>query len=187
MYPSVETEISLSIKADEFIAVYPQFNAGKSTWKVTARPDGSLLDEKGKVYPYLFWEAPCTHLVDSIKAKTNERDEGTVVARDDVASFLNSSLEKIGLNDFERCDFITYWLPKLISTPFVLVRFHFEEYEKAFPMEVSPTPDTLIRVMMSYKKLDEAPPIDSIRQQKIPHFDRKGFTIVEWGGIQHSF
>ena len=46
-------------------------------------------------------------------------------------------------------------------------------------MNVSPKPDTLIRIFLTIKKIDS--PIE-IKEQKLEHHERKGFTVVEWGG-----
>ena len=53
------------------------------------------------------------------------------------------------------------------------------DYDKLIPMDISPQPDTVIRVYMLYKSLDE--PI-KVEPQKLSAPIRKGFTVVEWGG-----
>ena len=47
------------------------------------------------------------------------------------------------------------------------------------PIEIDPNPDTLIRVLMDYKGLEE--PIE-VKEQKLSTPNRVGFTVVEWGG-----
>lgn len=49
------------------------------------------------------------------------------------------------------------------------------------PLKFSKTPDTLIRVMMAFKTLDEK--ID-VKEQKLTPILRSGFTVVEWGGTE---
>ena len=49
------------------------------------------------------------------------------------------------------------------------------------PLKFSKTPDTLIRVMMAFKTLDEK--ID-VKEQKLTSILRSGFTVVEWGGTE---
>ncbi|EWM55184.1 hypothetical protein RF007C_05775, partial [Ruminococcus flavefaciens 007c] len=44
---------------------------------------------------------------------------------------------------------------------------------------ITPTPDSVLRVFMAYVTLDNA--ID-IELQQLNTFERKGFTVVEWGG-----
>ena len=49
------------------------------------------------------------------------------------------------------------------------------------PLEINPKPDTIIRVLMVFKRLEE--PID-IAEQKLETPQRTGFTAVEWGGTE---
>ena len=47
------------------------------------------------------------------------------------------------------------------------------------PLEISPKPDTIIRVLMKYKPLNKK---INIKEQKLDTPTRAGFTVVEWGG-----
>ena len=47
------------------------------------------------------------------------------------------------------------------------------------PLNVNPTPDTIIRIQMDYKPLEEK---INVKEQKINTPKRTGFTVVEWGG-----
>jgi len=62
-----------------------------------------------------------------------------------------------------------------------LIHFSSRQYEEMAKLNISPKPETIIRVMMVFQPLEI--PID-IPQQNL--FDlrkeRKGFTVVEWGG-----
>ena len=58
-----------------------------------------------------------------------------------------------------------------------------DEINNAMPLDINPNPDTIIRVMMTYKGLDE--PIEGITEQQLPTTPaRDGFTVVEWGGSE---
>ena len=46
-------------------------------------------------------------------------------------------------------------------------------------MEITPAPDSVLRVHMVYKVLSR--PVD-IPPQTLSPFVREGFTVVEWGG-----
>ena len=46
-------------------------------------------------------------------------------------------------------------------------------------LSINPMPDTLIRVRMEYKALDKK---ISVKQQQLEKIERKGYTVVEWGG-----
>ena len=47
------------------------------------------------------------------------------------------------------------------------------------PLEISKTPDTLIRVYMDFMPLDKK---INVSKQKLEKVIRHGYTIVEWGG-----
>ena len=54
LYPEQETTVSVSLDyAGTLTATYPAYEDG---WRVTAEPDGTLYDESGNEYSYLFWE-----------------------------------------------------------------------------------------------------------------------------------
>jgi hypothetical protein len=46
-------------------------------------------------------------------------------------------------------------------------------------LNVTPKPDSMIRVFLSIVKLDK--PVN-IKEQKLESVERKGFTVIEWGG-----
>ena len=48
-------------------------------------------------------------------------------------------------------------------------------------LEINPNPDTIIRVLMTYKGLET--PID-ITEQQLETPTRTGFVAVEWGGTE---
>ena len=49
------------------------------------------------------------------------------------------------------------------------------------PLEFSVKPDTLIRVLMQYKKLES--PIE-VKAQELSPVQRDGFVVVDWGGSE---
>ena len=71
-------------------------------------------------------------------------------------------------------------MPKLETNKFNLIRFRqTEEVNEYMPLNISKTPDTLIRVLMDFKGLDEK---IEVRPQELTSTERKGFVVVEWGG-----
>jgi hypothetical protein len=87
----------------------------------------------------------------------------------------------MGLLPNEYNDFIVYWLPLLSKNEYNLVRFVNEEYNRDVPLIISPQPESILRIFMVFEEL-KSPII--IPQQKLQKFERKGFTVVEWGGTQ---
>ena len=146
-------------------------------WNITAKKDGTIIDKStGKKYYSLYWEGLNT------KTYEDNLEEGFVIENKDIANFLDEKLEFLGLNYKEREEFIIYWLPKLQENKYVYIRFQtMEEIEENMPLYISKTPDTLIRVMMEWKGLDE---YKEVKEQKLEKAERKGFTVVEWGGTE---
>ena len=87
----------------------------------------------------------------------------------------------MGLTDREANEFLIYWLPKLEENPWNLLSFQGAAYSDHARLTVSPQPDTVLRVFLAWKALEE--PVD-IEPQTLTAPDRQGFTLVEWGGCQ---
>ena len=77
-----------------------------------------------------------------------------------------------------------YWLPILESNEKNLVYFELtEERDNTNKIQISPKPDSLLRVAIHVKKVNEKV---NINEQKLTKFNRIGFTAVEWGGIDYN-
>ena len=171
LYPETETEITVRLDySGELTCTYPAYDNG---WTVTAAPDGTLIDEKGQTYNYLYWEGAGTEQYDF--------SQGFCVAGADTAAFLEDALAQLGLTRKEANEFIVYWLPQMEQNPYNLIAFQQETYTEAAKLSVTPTPDSILRVFMTWKPLTE--PVD-IPAQELPTFERHGFTVVEWGGAK---
>ena len=171
LYPEQETTVSVSLDyAGTLTATYPAYENG---WNVTAEPDGTLYDENGSEYSYLFWEGESNTDYDF--------SEGFCVAGADTADFLRETLAEIGLTPREYNEFIVYWMPKMQDNPYNLISFQSERYTDTAKLNIDPTPDSLLRVFMAWKPLSKA---QSIEPQTFAPFTRDGFTVVEWGGCE---
>ena len=95
---------------------------------------------------------------------------------------MEEKLAILGLNDREAEEFIIYWLPKLQENEYNYIRFaSMDEINENMPLEFSQQPDTLIRILMTYKGLNA--PIQ-VKEQNLEKIERKGFIAVEWGGSE---
>ena len=152
---------------------YPKYISG---WNVKAEPNGDLLDlDTGKNLYALYYEAKGTYPYKVEK-------EGFVIKGEETADFLEEKLKILGLTDREAEEFIVYWLPKLEANKYNYIRFaSYEEMAKDMPLEVNPAPDTLIRIIMTYKGINK--PIE-VEEQKLETKERRGFVAVEWGGTE---
>ena len=54
-------------------------------------------------------------------------------------------------------------------------------YTNSAKLEITPNPDSVLRVFMAYKALDKK---IEIEEPVIEPFERKGFTVIEWGGTE---
>ncbi len=174
IYPKEEQEISIKFEKENLLkTTYPKYN---SIWKIKAYPDGTLYDEKGNSYYALYWEEKSIAQVDF---KT-----GFYVTKDNAITFLENTLTKIGLNNRERNEMIMYWLKILENNEKSLVYFELtEERNQNSPLQIEPKPDSILRIAMHVKKISKK---QIIKPQILTPFERKGFTIVEWGGVNHT-
>ena len=172
LYPEKETKVTVNLDFDGKITyTYPALNSG---WKVLAKPDGTLTNlADGSAHYYLFWEG-------TARPKWTY-EKGFVVKGSETESFLRENLAKMRLTPREYNDFITYWVPKMQENPYNLISFSGAEYSEIAKLTVNPKPDSVIRIHMMWKALDE--PIE-IEPQVLPTYERKGFTLVEWGGTE---
>ena len=171
LYPETETRVTVKLDlSGELTCAYPAYDGG---WTVTAAPDGTLTDEHGRTYNYLYWEGEGTEAYDFSK--------GFCVAGSDTAAFLEDALDRLGLTRREANEFLVYWLPRMQDNPYNLIAFQQEAYTESAKLTVSPRPDSVLRVFMAWKPL--ARPVD-VPAQILPGFERRGFTLVEWGGAE---
>jgi len=172
LYPTSEQSVSVKLDYNgELTCTYPEYKDG---WNVIAEPDGTLtnIGDKRK-YSYLYWEG--------ISKNQWDMSKGFVVKGEDTEEFLQEKLEYMGLTPREYNEFIVYWLPITQENKYNLITFAGEEYENLAKLNITPKPDSILRVMMLFKSLDK--PIE-IEEQEIKSFERKGFTVIEWGGTE---
>ena len=174
LYPEEETRVQVKLDFNGTLtSTYPAYESG---WDVIAKPDGTLTDpETGREYYCLFWEG--------ISNVSYDMTEGFVVAGRDTEAFLEEKLKILGLTDKEANEFIIYWLPRMEGNAYNLISFQQERYTDNAQLTVEPAPDTVLRVFMTYKPLEN---MIRILPQKLQTVQRTGFTLVEWGGAEIS-
>src|SRR5262249_27977486 len=150
------------------IAAYPDYDSKIKGWRVTAYPDGHLINHADRrEYSYLFWEG-IPH-----PKPIYDLSEGFVVKGSETKDFLQNALETLGLTPREANEFIVYWLPRMESNPYNLIHFAGEEYTRTAPLKISPEPDSQLRVFMVFQRLEARVPV---KAQKWEPFRRNGFT-----------
>lgn len=177
LYPTKKQKINVQVKPkDEFLFTYPKYE--KNGWDIVSNPNGKI-EYQNKTFNYLFWEG--------IGSKLYQFDTttGFNVKSDTLISFLENTLTSVGLTTEEQADFITYWAPRLQQNEFNFIHFDFnDDYTtKVAELIVTPKPDHIIRIFMTYHKVTEFN--NSLQPQIIPTYERGGFTVIEWGGSHY--
>ena len=178
LYPEEEMNITVGLDIQgDLTCTYPVYDPNFG-WNVSATPDSVITDlSTGRNYDYLFYECRCD-IPDPFAQSVCVRGE-------DTAAFLEQYLEAAGLNYSEINDFITYWLPRMENNPYNLIAFPTESYSELAELNVSPAPDSVIRVYMVFSPLDAEVDIPEDQQLQLPQTpERTGFTLVEWGGSE---
>jgi len=99
LYPEKETKVDVKLSLNgRFTCTYPAYNNG---WSVVASPDGTLTDESGQTYNYLYWEG--------VTRAEYDFSKGFCIKGSDTAKFFEYALPLLGLNRREACEFIVYW------------------------------------------------------------------------------
>jgi hypothetical protein len=201
LYPPKPTEVSIKFtNAMRFTTDIPTYANG---WNVMAQPDGELTDLQPQFtncaaidstvpgseyaqsacenndYPYLYWEGQASRPYPTPTG-------GWVVPQSNISNFLSQKLSEIGLTDKEKSDMMAYWIPQLLTKNMPYYRMSFfqtAQMNEFIPMNVSPKPDTVIRVFLDWAPLAEMPAVQP-QPEVLTHVNRNGFTLVEWGGLK---
>ncbi len=170
LYPKQEQEIMIELDIRGIITKSdPEY---EEQWKVVATTD-SIIDDK---YDYLFYEAQLDVLL--------LPDNGWVVEGEELSSWFNEYLPRLGLEGKEIVQFKEYWLPELPHSDYYVIKKLGDDFLKQnMRLIITPNPDTLIRVLLYFE------PVDSLQKMPEPNIQpqtRHGFTVVEWGGLMSS-
>lgn len=170
LYPKETMKVWVKLDYNgKLTCTYPKYNNG---WCVTAEPNGTLTSNN-QTYNYLYWEG--------IPNIEYDFSTGFCVKGSDTEAFLETSLAQLGLNRKEANEFIVYWLPRMQNNKYNVISFQTDLYTENAKLDISPKPDTIIRVFMAYYATDEEVKINN---QTLAAPVRNGFTVVEWGGCE---
>lgn len=167
LYPLHKSDISVSLRINGTLTTtIPPYNDG---WKVNARPNG-MIDGK---YDYLFYEADLTNI--------HHPKEGWSVSASQMKTWMDKTLPALGLNAKETRQFKEYWLAELPKAPFYAIYLLDDAFLSAnMALDIRPKPDTLIRRNFYFVPLHQS---RILKEPRIKAPKRKGFSVVEWGGI----
>lgn len=163
LYPETATEIAVSVETVGMTFAYPSCSG---IWRVTAQPDGTLNDGARTV------RSLCR---EGVEPEGYPMEQGFCVAGADTAAFLEEAAAKLGLTEQETQDFVLCFAPRMAENSWNLISFHVSEEGP----DITPVPDTRIRVCMIWKPLGEAV---QIAPQPLTGIRRSGFTALELAG-----
>jgi len=174
LYPESKTDILVNLDYKwEIFADYPKYDKNIKWWNVKAYPDSTIINKTdNKEYNYLFWEWIPSDNIDWDLSK------GFIVKGIDSREFLQEILPKLWLTPKEYNEFIVYWYPIMQQNKYNLIHFAEEQYTNTAPLNIIPKPDSILRVFMVIKPLENK---IEIEEQKIKTFNRKWFSVIEWG------
>lgn len=178
LYPTEKTaiDIKLDLKG-KLLTTFPKYD---KNWEVIAEPNGQIFDKKtNRYYSSLFWDGTI-----DFPEEHYQYNEGFVVPKEKLTEFFIEKLEYIGLNNQETNNFIQYWLPVLERNKYNFIHFLInEKCSEIATLNVNPKPETSIRIYMEFYGLEN---FKNINEQQLPKTNRRGFTLVEWGGADVS-
>lgn len=106
---------------------------------------------------------------------------GWVVPYSQLSEWFDIYLPRLGLNEKEINDFKNYWLKELKPYEYYEIRYIDEKFlSKNLQVDIDPKPDTSIRVFLDFKGTNN---YQNLIEPQIGKKERRGFTVVEWGGI----
>ncbi|MCD6464314.1 hypothetical protein J7L02_02195 [Candidatus Woesearchaeota archaeon] len=170
LYPVKTSKVEVKLNINGFLTkTNPPYNNG---WNVIASL-GGLIDGK---YHYLAYEATLAS-----NAKLQLPSKGWIVKYSNLEHWFDKHLALMGLNEQEIADFKTYWLKQLPMSNYYLIKVFEKQFlDENLGLTINPKPDTLIRIILYFKPVSE---IMNIEEPEIHALERKGFTVVEWGGM----
>ena len=67
------------------------------------------------------------------------------------------------------------------QNPYNIISFRTDLYAESAKLEITPEPDTIIRVFMTWQASNEYIELEA---QQLFAPERDGFTVIEWGGTE---
>ena len=67
------------------------------------------------------------------------------------------------------------------ENPYNIISFQGDVYTESAKLEITPAPDTVIRVFMAWQASDE---YVEMTEQELSAPERTGFIVIEWGGTE---
>ena len=166
LYPEEECIVEVALKPNGKITKsIPEYNDG---WKVHIKPSGIINNE----YTFLFYEA---------EVNVGIPESGWCIDVNELNNFFRNILVDYGLNETEIKDFIEYWSKRLNrSSYYCIYPLLNDDLINICSISIDPKPDNILRLWFIFTPVEQYKTLD---KPIIPVFSRKGFEVIEWGGI----
>ncbi|MEA3392137.1 MAG: hypothetical protein U9Q91_04070 [Candidatus Marinimicrobia bacterium] len=170
LYPEKKTKMSVSLQFPHGGKVIESDPFYPLQWKnIKVKPNGKI----DKKYDFLFYEAEIPDLW--------QYSEGWVIAMNDLTEFFKKNLKDYSFNENEIEDFIEFWIPELIDSPYYEIYPQYTEMvNRVIKLKISPYPDAKLRLHYVIKESNKD---FDLPAPEIPYFEREGFTVTEWGVV----
>ena len=167
LYPTEDMTVNVEVDVNGlFFNDIPDYDNG---WKVFVTKDGIIEGQ----YDYLFYEAALLN--------SDLPEEGWVVEYSQLENWFDENLPKLGLNEKETKQFVEYWIEELPEANYYEIKLFDKKFvDENMTLNIVPKPDTITRLLFYFKGLDE---VMILPKPTIITPERKGFTVIEWGGI----
>ena len=170
LYPKTTTKMDVSLEFPEGGHVTVSDPNYPEEWQnIKVKPSGKIDGE----YDFLFYEAA---LPDRW-----QYDEAWSVKQQNLKTFFRNNLTEYGFNKREIADFTDYWIPRLKESPYYAIYpQHTAKINEVVELNISKNPKSILRLFYVIKDIPE---FEDMPVPMIPEFERKGFTVTEWGVI----
>ena len=167
LYPKTKQRINVSLAINGTITTsIPLYAKG---WSVIVEPNGTINNQ----YDYLFYE----NTLNTMELPNN----GWIKRANVLDKWFDIILPRLGFNSKEKEQFKAYWLPSFDKEKLYEIKLFERSFlAKNMKLSIDPKPDTLIRVIFSFKQIKER---YSLRTPQITTPKRVGFHVLEWGGM----
>lgn len=170
LYPKSSISITINSSALPY-ASEPKDLLG--TWKVLADSDGTIQTRDGKTYNKISYD---------YQSDAKPLGTGIIASQANLKQILSDYADKLGLNQKEKIDFVSFWTEKVKDAPFVQISHYSRaESSRILQLTIEPKPDTFIPIVMYFKKLSSPVKLPGPIFESV--LERKGFTALDWSGV----
>jgi hypothetical protein len=170
-------KIGLTTPCEEIFS-YPELSV-QNEWEVVSYPNQSILVGEN-AYRYLFWDG--TIPTEALQGTLNN---ASVIEKDSLLTYLNTSLSTFGFSSKEKADFISYWYPMMQPYAGIQIQFMCNEEVHEFSKLENNKALPIYQFYMIWTPIPSTTNVKPYYSDKsIPTIDTSENYILEWGGVK---